>query len=138
MRIIATACIALVITVPCVSARTQASRANVEDTTWGTLWAEPLRVARQNLLLARSRVVEHRCSEAIPPLLTTAEALAFFEAQAIGYGRLGADAGDTRQQVLNCANGIETDNSNALSSIDGWLDQIRQWNERLKTVCTTY
>lgn len=31
----------------------------------------PLLAARQNLLLARSRVLEHKYSDAIPPLLTT-------------------------------------------------------------------
>jgi hypothetical protein len=137
-RMIVIACAALVARVAWLSAPTQASGANVEETTWAVLWAAPLRVARQNLLLARLRVVEHRCSEAIPPLLTTAEALAFFETQEIGYGGLGAEAGDTRQQVLDCANRIETDNSNALINIDAWLDEIRQWNELRKTVRTTY
>jgi hypothetical protein len=129
---------ALVAIIPSLSARTRAPGANVEDATWGTIWGNPLLVARQNLLLARSRVVEHRYSEAIPPLSTTAAALAFFEAQEIGYGRLGADAGNTRQQILDDATGIETDNRNALSNIDAWLDKIRQWNELRKTVWTTY
>jgi hypothetical protein len=94
----------------------------------------PLLVARKNLLLARSRVVEHRYSEAIPPLITTAEALAFFEEQEIGrYVNFGGDAGETRQQILDYATGIETDNGFALNDIDAWLDQIRQWNERRET-----
>jgi hypothetical protein len=97
-----------------------------------------LRVAQRNLLLARSWVVEHRYSEATQPLLITAEALAFFEAQETGYGWPGAAAGDTRQQILNYANGIETNNSDALSNIDAWLDKIRQWNEPQKTVGTTH
>ena len=74
----------------------------------------------------------------IPPLLTTAAALAFFETQEIGYGRLGASAGNTRQQILDYATGIETDNRNALSNIDARLDKIRQWNELRKIVWTTY
>jgi len=94
----------------------------------------PLLVARQNLLLARSRVLEHKYSEAIPPLLTTAQALAFFERQQVGrYGGFGGAAGDTRQEVLDYTRDIQTDHDNAVSDIDAWLDQIRQWNERPRT-----
>jgi hypothetical protein len=64
-------CAALVVMVPSLSARTRALGTSVEDETWATIWAKPLRGARQNLLLARSRVVEHCYSEAIPPLLTS-------------------------------------------------------------------
>jgi hypothetical protein len=112
------------------SARTRAPGAYAEDVTWGTVWATPLLVARQNLLLARSRVVEHRYSEAIPPLLTTAEALTFFEAEEIGrYNWLGGEAGYTQRHILEYAIGIETDNDNALRKIDSWLEQINEWNE---------
>jgi hypothetical protein len=69
--------------------------------------------------------------------LTTAEALAFVEEQEIGqYDGFGAVAGDMRQQLLDYASAIETDNSDALSNIDAWLVQVRQWSERRKTVLT--
>jgi len=131
-RTIVVGCASLVTMFPSFSApaRTRASGANAEDVTWGTVWAAPLRVARQQLLLARSRVLEHRYSEAIPPLSTTAAALAFFEAEETGrYNWLGGEAGYTRQHILEYAIGIETDNDNALSKIDSWLEQVKQWNE---------
>jgi hypothetical protein len=138
-RTIVICCAAVVATlVPSLSARTRASGGNGEDATWANIWVALLRVARRNPLLARSRVVEHRYSEATQPLLITAEALAFFETQETGYGWPGADAGDTRQQILNYAKGIETNNSNALSNIDTWLDQIRQWNDLQNTVGITH
>ena len=88
----------------------------------------PLAVAQRNLLVARSRVVERRFAAAIPPLSITAQALAFFAAQQIGM-RPGLDglAGDTRQQILNYTRVIETDNDNAVSNIDAWLAQVRDW-----------
>jgi hypothetical protein len=96
-------------------------------------------IARQNLLLARSRVAAHRYSEAIPPLVATAEALAFFEEQEIGRNDgVGGAAADTRQQILDYAAGIETDNDDAVNNIDAWLDQIRQWNQGRKTVLPPY
>jgi hypothetical protein len=134
-RMVVIWCAAFVATGRPLSAQTCASGTSVEDAMQNT----PLLVARQNLLLARSRVAERQYSEAIPPLLTTAEALAFFEEKEIGrYDGFGGDAGDTRQQILDYAAGIETDNAYALSDIDGWLDQIRQWNERRKTVWPPY
>jgi hypothetical protein len=91
----------------------------------------PLLAARHSLLLARSLVVEQRYSEAIPPLLTTAEALAFFEGQEIGrYEGHAGVAGDVRQEILNYANDIETDHDDALSNIEAWLDQIREWSSQ--------
>ena len=120
----------LIVTHSFLSAETRAVGANIEDTLRNT----PLLVARQSLLLARSRVAEHHFSDAIPALLTTAEALAFIEEQEIGqYDGFGAVAGDTRQQVLDYASAIETDNCFALSNIDSWLAQVRQWSERRKT-----
>lgn len=86
----------------------------------------PLLVARQNLMLARSLVVRHRYSEAIAPLLTTAEALAFVEQR--DPGPIGRDAGYTRQEIKNYTNDIETDPSTALDRVDAWLYRIRQWD----------
>jgi hypothetical protein len=117
---------ALAATISSLSEQSHISEANAED----AMRNSPLLLARHELLVARSRVVEHRFSEAIPPLLTTAHALAFFEAQEIG-GNDGIDAiaGDARQQILDYAAAIQTDNTYAVSDIDGWLKEIRQWNK---------
>jgi hypothetical protein len=126
---------ALVATLSSLSAATRTVETNTEDAIRNT----PLLAAQQSLLLARSRIVGHRYSEAIPPLWITAEALAFVEELEIGrYEGFGAVAGDTRQQVLDYATSIETDNGNALSNINGWLTQIKQWCERRKPSCLTY
>ena len=91
----------------------------------------PLPVARQYLQEARSLAAERCYSDAVTPLLVTAEALAYFEAQQIGrIYSLGATAGATRQQILNYTSAIETNNYFAVSMIDGWLDQIEQWSAR--------
>jgi hypothetical protein len=128
-RMIRVWCTVLVAAALCHSAHLRASEANVED----AMRNRPLLVARQNLLVARSVVVEHRYSEAIPRLLVSAQALAFFEAQEIGrYDGIGGEAGDIRQQILDYANGIATDNHNALSNIDAWLSQIGQWDQSRK------
>jgi len=91
----------------------------------------PLPVAQQSLLLARSRVVDHCYSEAIPPLLTTAQALAFVQEQEIGRsGGFGGSAGWVRQEILDYTARIESNNTNALFNIDAWLHQVSQWMER--------
>jgi hypothetical protein len=126
-RMIVSWCTALIATVPSLSALTRPPAENIELAIRNT----PLLVARQNLLRARTRVVEHCYAEAVPPLLTTAEALAFFEEQEIGrYDGVGGDAGDMRQQILDYTRGIELDNTNALSNINVWLQQIGQWQEQ--------
>jgi hypothetical protein len=112
------------------SGRTRTPGTDIEDAMRNT----PLLVARQNLLIARSFVVKRSYSKAIPPLLTTAEALALFEEQGTGENDgIGVAAGDVRQEILNYATGIETDNSDALLHIDSWLDQIKRWNERRRS-----
>ena len=91
----------------------------------------PLPVARQYLQEARSLAAERCYLEAVTPLLITAEALAYFQAQEIGrINSLGATAGNVRQQILNYATAIETNNDYAVSTIDGWLDQIDRWSTR--------
>jgi hypothetical protein len=125
-RMIVSWCTALVAMVPSLSALTRPPAESIELAIRNT----PLLVARQNLLRARSRVVEHCYSDAVPPLLTTVEALAYFEAQEIGrYHGVGAEAGDIRQQIVDYTRGIEFNNTNAVSNIHAWLDQIGQWRE---------
>jgi hypothetical protein len=117
-------CAALAAATPLMGVRLRAPRTDIRTAMRNT----PLVVARQNLALARSRVVERCYAAAIPPLLTTAQALAFFAAQQIGR-RPGLDglAGDTRQQILDYTRVIETHNDNAVGNIDAWLDQVRDW-----------
>jgi hypothetical protein len=97
----------------------------LQNITPETLEATPLLVAQQSLLLARSMVLEQRYSDAISPLVTTAEALAYFE-QEVG-DPLGQDVGYLRQQIRSYANDVETDHEDAVIRIDDWLSQIRQW-----------
>lgn len=123
-RTIVILCATLVAAMPLNGVRLRTPRTDIRSAIRNT----PLAVARQNLMFARSRVVERCYAAAIPPLLTTAEALAFFEAQQIGRrpGLQGL-AGDTRQQILNYTREIETNNRDAVNNIDAWLDQVKDW-----------
>jgi hypothetical protein len=88
----------------------------------------PLAAARCNLLLARSLVLRHEYSQAVPPLRKTADALAYYEQQELG--QRGSDAGWTRQEVEDYINQIATDHTDALNRIDAWLAQICSWDHR--------
>jgi hypothetical protein len=116
----------LVTTAPFVSARTLAPAhpTQISQAQADAIQETPLLAARQNLLLARSRVLEHKYSEAIRPLSAAAEALAYFERQELG--QKGRDAGFARQEIEDYANEIETDHSEALSRIKDWLDWINE------------
>jgi hypothetical protein len=118
---------ALVAVIPSASVQIRPWETNLVTTIRNT----PLSVAQEGLLVARSRVVERCYSEAISPLLITAEALAFVEAQEIGHSDgFGGSAGWVRQEILDYTTSIETNNTNALPNIDAWLDQVSHWNER--------
>jgi hypothetical protein len=83
----------------------------------------PLAVARQYLLVARSKVLKHHFAQAADSLTIAAEALAYFEEQDLG--ERGRDAGFTRQAIIDYARSIETDHADAVSRIDNWLSQIQ-------------
>jgi hypothetical protein len=126
-RLIFVGCAALVAAIPSPSVQIR----SWEGKSFNAIRNRPLPAAQQSLLLARSRVVEHCCSEAIPPLLTTAQALAFVEAQEIGRSDgFGVSAGWVRQEILDYTTRIESNNTNALFNIDAWLHQVSQWTER--------
>lgn len=91
-----------------------------------TLNAMPLLAARQNLLLARTLVLEGQYQEAIRPLLTAAQALAAFERQEPGPH--GQDAEYTRQRIVEYTRVVAGDPSDALSRIDNWIDRISHWD----------
>jgi hypothetical protein len=120
-------CGALILAAPFLSAQARVPEANLEDAIRNT----PLLVARQSLQRARSLALDHEYAEAVSPLLATAAALAYFEQQEIGRNTgASTEAGNVRQQILDFATAIETDNIYAVSDIDGWLDQIAEWNGR--------
>ncbi|HUB80310.1 MAG TPA: hypothetical protein VMB03_16015 [Bryobacteraceae bacterium] len=83
----------------------------------------PLSFARQNLLRARTLVVEHKYEEAVAPLLTAAEALAHVEQRDLGWK--GRDAGLTRQAIQDYTRSIDTDNADAVDYINAWLNQVK-------------
>jgi hypothetical protein len=118
----------IVAVVAFLSARTLAPAVIFQTQTVDAIRDTPLLAARRNLLLARSRVLKHEYPEAIPSLLATADALAYFEEQQLG--QRGSDAGWVRQEIEDYADGIETDHSDALDRITAWLDQIRGWEGR--------
>ena len=119
-------CSVLAAVIPSASVELRPRETNLVDAIRNT----PLPLAKQSLLLARSRVVERRYSEAISPLLITAEALAYAEAKEIGRrDSFGGAAGYVRQEILDYTTRIETNHGNALPDIDAWLDQVSQWNE---------
>lgn len=132
-RAVVLCCSVLAAMVPSLSVPKLTPLANVRNQMRNT----PLRVARQYLLLARSRVEEQCYSDAVPPLLTTAEALTYFSERQIGRSPgVGASAGDIRQQILDYTRSIEVNNGSALSNINRWLEQVQQWNtppERVHT-----
>ena len=125
LRMIIGSCAALAAAIPSASVEIRPQEMNLVDAIRNT----PLPAARQNLLLARSRIVKHCYAEAIVPLLITADALAFVEEQEIGrYHGFGAAVGYVRQEILDYTIRIETNNTNALPNIDAWLYQMSEWN----------
>ena len=88
--------------------------------------AMPLLMAHQNLLLARSKVLELKYNEAVPELLAAARALGAFAQHEPGPN--GQSAEFTRQRMQAYAGVIETDPGDAVRRLDNWMDRIRQWN----------
>jgi len=91
-----------------------------------TMDAMPLLIAHQSLLLARSRVLEHRYGEAADALLAAAQSLQAFEQEE--PGPRGLDAAYTLQRIRQYSQLISTDHSDAISRIDNWMDRIRHWD----------
>ena len=96
-----------------------------QNITQDTLEFTPLLAARQSLLLARTRILQQKYSNAISPLLTAAEALAYFEEEEPGPN--GRDAGYLRQEIKNYANDVQTDHHDAVIRIDAWISRLKQW-----------
>jgi len=88
----------------------------------------PLLQARQNLLLARARLVEGKPEAAVLPLRKAENALSDFEQQ--DRGPMGQQAEDMRQNIEAMARHIKTDAS--LDKIDDWLHTVQDWQATSK------
>jgi hypothetical protein len=88
----------------------------------------PLLQARQNLLLARARIVDGKASDAVLPLRQAGNALAQFEHQS--QGPMAQQAEDMRQNIDAMARHIKADAS--LEKIDDWLHTVQKWQTTSK------
>ncbi len=85
----------------------------------------PLLMVRQNLRLARSRVLEGKYEDAQAPLRAAAQGLQDFERQF--PGPQATQAAYMRGQILNFAHIIKHDRADALRLIDQWLTPVDRW-----------
>lgn len=85
----------------------------------------PLRMVRQNLDLAKARVLEGKYHDASVPLKSAAQALGDYEKRL--SGQQAADMEAARQAMLGYASSISNDKNAAAGRIDSWLDMLRQW-----------
>lgn len=86
----------------------------------------PLLRARENLMLAKSRVLEDKSGAAAMPLRSAAQALADYEA--VAPATRAAKAASMRQELEAYAGKVGRDRENAAQQIDYWLGPIDQWN----------
>lgn len=91
----------------------------------------PLLEAKQNLQMARARILESKPGDAKAPLRAAAQALADF--QRLAPGPDAEKANYMRQQMLDRAERIRHDHSDSVDWIDSWLATIDKW-ERKTTV----
>jgi hypothetical protein len=88
----------------------------------------PLLQARQNLLLARDRISAGDYKAAVAPLREAEHSLSDFEQQ--GYGSVGQQAEDMRQDIEGMARHIRRDAS--VYRIDEWLQTVERWQQTPK------
>jgi hypothetical protein len=86
----------------------------------------PLNMARQNLELARLRVLNGEYKKAAVPLRSAAQALGDFEKNCTG--QQAADVESARQAVLVYAESISHDHDGASGKIDEWIGSVNRWN----------
>ncbi len=89
----------------------------------------PLMSARENLTLARNRVLDGQYKDAAAPLRAAAQALADFEK--IAPGPRAQDAEYARQKIETCASNIEKDHSDTAGQIEDWLEQVTAWEQEM-------
>jgi hypothetical protein len=93
-------------------------RVNVQDDL-------PLLRAKQNLELARARVLEDKYKDARMPLQAAAQALADFETASPGPEAVQAEY--MRQQIQQFAAHVGERPADAVERIDSWLDPVQHW-----------
>jgi YfdX protein len=84
----------------------------------------PLRMARQNLELARTRVLDGKYHDAELPLKSAAQALRDYEMRL--SGQQAADVEAAHAAMLDFAARISHEHDGAVGRIDGWLDMLRR------------
>jgi hypothetical protein len=85
----------------------------------------PLDMARQNLQLARARVIDGKYKDAAVPLRSAAQALSDFEKYCTEPQSTAVKS--TRQAILGYANSIAHNHDGATGKIDEWLVSLNQW-----------
>ncbi len=85
----------------------------------------PLLKARDNLMLARSRILGDQYKDAAAPLRAAAEALADFEKLSPGPQAEKAEA--MRQEIEAYSQRVGRQHTHAIDRIDAWLDPINHW-----------
>ncbi len=127
------------------ASRLEAARAAVERADWVTADSQlgaipasvirtsvegsmPLLEARDNLELARARVLEAKFKDARAPLRAAAQDLANYETL---YGAHAADVEYLRGQIDAYAQTIVRDHANAANRINAWLQPIDKWNQEV-------
>jgi hypothetical protein len=86
----------------------------------------PLRMAKQNLELAKTRVLDGKFHDAALPLKSAAQALGDYERRC--SGAKAADIEAARQAMLGFSSSISHEHDGAAARIDGWMDMLRQWS----------
>ncbi len=90
----------------------------------------PLLKARENLQLARARVLEEKYKDAEAPLRAAADALAAYAR--ISRGPQAEQAQAMRTAIEALAKEIGSRHDGALERIDSWLDPVTQWNQAIE------
>jgi hypothetical protein len=85
----------------------------------------PLDMARQNLELARARVLDGKYKDAVVPLRSAAQALGDFEKHCTGEQASAVES--ARQAMLGYAGSISHNHDGAVARIDAWLGSVNQW-----------
>lgn len=90
----------------------------------------PLRMVRQNLELAKSRVMEGQYRDAELPLKSAAQALATYEKGIRGPEATNIEA--ARQAMLGYAARVAHHHDDAADRIDSWLSMLREWSSEVR------
>lgn len=85
----------------------------------------PLNMARQNLEIAKARVMDGKYHDAVLPLRSAAQALGDYERHF--SGQQAANIELARQAMLSMAAHITHEHDGAVGQIDTWTEMTRQW-----------